>query len=281
MRLGDHRCTIPHTSRAPSSESYAGTSRRSWSRLPALAPSAGRSRPPLEQRRQPAAPAAPGAVPATERVRPEPEHESAAAAVLELPLLQSRLEQVASAITFLQASLWLAAGRHFSHRTGLVRGRARQKPLGALLERVQLVAGQVGQVQPGHRVGRHGLAQAAQAGQARQPARQVEVELDRQVRVVAHVQVAGLGRVLADHRVHERVGQEHLERLGQRVAGLGELGQRRRERLEAVDGGRLGVADHPGADRAEVAERLEHLDQVVALPVDRGERARQLVERRA
>ena len=68
----------------------------------------------------------------------------------------------------------------------------------------------------------------------------------RQVGVVAHVQVAGLGRVGADHRVHERVGEEDLERLGQRVAGLGQLGQGRGQRPQAVDGGRPWRPGSPG-----------------------------------
>ena len=56
---------------------------------------------------------------------------------------------------------------------------------------VQLVAGQVGQVQLGHRVGRHGLAQAAQAGQPGSSVDRSRSSCDRQVGVVAHVQVAG------------------------------------------------------------------------------------------
>ena len=58
---------------------------------------------------------------------------------------------------------------------------------------------------------------------------EVDVELDRQVGVVAHVQVAGDLRVAADDLVDERVGQEHVEGVGEVVAGVGELGQHRVE----------------------------------------------------
>ena len=110
------------------------------------------------------------------------------------------------------------------------------------------------------------------------PVSMFEVEGDRQVRVVAHVQVAGDLGVAADDLVDERVGQEHVERVDEVVAGCGDLGQHRVELLQRVDRGGLGRLDHADADVAEVGERLEHLDQVVALLVDRDQRRRQLLE---
>ena len=108
---------------------------------------------------------------------------------------------------------------------------------------------------------------------------EVDVEGDRQVGVVAHVQVARHLRVAADDLVDERVGEEDVEGVGEVVAGRGELGQHRVEPLERGDRGALRLRDHVDRDDGEVVERGEHLDEVVALAVDRVERAGQLLER--
>ena len=62
-----------------------------------------------------------------------------------------------------------------------------------------------------------GSAIGGRSGQRRQVGH-VDVEVDRQVRVVTHVQVAGHLRVATDGLVDERVGQEHLEGLGEVLA---------------------------------------------------------------
>ena len=100
-----------------------------------------------------------------------------------------------------------------------------------------------------------------------------------EVGVVAHVQVAGDLRVAADDLVDERVGQEDVERLHEGVAGVGQLGEHRVELPQRLDGAVLRRVDDADADRAEVVERAQHLHQVAALLVERGQRARQLLER--
>ena len=93
------------------------------------------------------------------------------------------------------------------------------------------------------------------------------------------MQVAGDLRVAADDLVHERVGQEDVERLDEVVAGGRELVEHRLQLAQRVDRGDLGRLDHPDADVAELVEGLEHPDQVVTLGVDARQRARQLLER--
>ena len=80
-----------------------------------------------------------------------------------------------------------------------------------------------GRVDVGRQVGRAARRQVGGVAEVEQ----VEVELDRQVGVVAHVQVAGDLRVAADDLVDERVGQEHVEGVDEVVAGVRELGEHR------------------------------------------------------
>ena len=107
----------------------------------------------------------------------------------------------------------------------------------------------------------------------------VEVEVDRQVGVVAHVQVARDLRVAADDLVDERVGQEHVEgrwrsRRRRRPAGRAPAAAGCSESMvAALDAVITRTPTSPSS-----AERLEHLDQVGALLVDRG-RARRAAPR--
>ncbi len=95
--------------------------------------------------------------------------------------------------------------------------------------------------------GRAGSA-ARRSGRSAAPAVRSMLEVDRQVRVVAHVQVAGHLRVAADDLVDERVGQEDVEGVDEVVAGGGQLVEHRLELAQRVDGGDLGRLDHPDAD---------------------------------
>ena len=100
----------------------------------------------------------------------------------------------------------------------------------------------------------------------------------REVGVVAHVQVAGDLRVAAHGFVDERVGQEHLEGLGEVLPGLGEALEHGGEVAQTVDRRLLRCLDHPHADTAEPLKRLEQLDQVGALAVHRPQCVRDVVE---
>ena len=109
-------------------------------------------------------------------------------------------------------------------------------------------------------------------------ARDVDVEGDREVGVVAHVQVARHLRVAADDLVDERVGQEDVERVGEVVARRGELGSTGSRRWSEVIVASLDVAMTSTATDDSWSRAGEHLDEVVALAVDRVERTGQLLE---